>query len=66
MKEATEYANNIVQEAIDFSYSTDWLEKHVPKLIKILELNPLLTIPISGTQNQIWSFYEPKRYFKTS
>lgn len=47
VKEATEYANNIVQEAIDFSYSTDWLEKHVPKLIKILELNPLLTIPIS-------------------
>lgn len=26
VKEATEYANNIVQEAIDFSYSTDWLE----------------------------------------
>jgi hypothetical protein len=47
VRDATEYANSIVQEAIDFSYSTDWLEKHIPKLIKMLELNPLLTIPIS-------------------
>jgi hypothetical protein len=47
VNDATGYANSIVQEAIDFSYSTDWLEKHIPKLIKMLELNPLLTIPIS-------------------
>jgi hypothetical protein len=47
VRDATGYANSIVQEAIEFSYSTDWLEKHIPKLIKMLELNPLLTIPIS-------------------
>jgi hypothetical protein len=52
VRQATEYANNIVQEAIRCSYSTDWVEKHVPELIKILELNPLLTIPISALRTK--------------
>jgi hypothetical protein len=52
VRQATEYANNIVQEAITCSYSTDWVEKHVPELIKILELNPLLTIPISALRTK--------------
>lgn len=50
--EAAEYATDKVNEAIKFSYSTDWLEKHVPQLIKILELNPLLTIPISAPKTK--------------
>lgn len=46
VKKGVEYANDIVGKAIKYNYSTDWIEKHVSNITKILEIDPLLSIPI--------------------
>ncbi len=47
IKNATTFANEIVNEAIEKNYDTEWLEKKVSEIIKILDIDSLLTIPIS-------------------
>lgn len=47
VKKANNLALKIIKEAIENRHGTDWLEKRVPEIIKILEIDPLLTIPIS-------------------
>ena len=47
VKNASKLATEIVKESIEKKYGTDWLEKKVSEIIKILEIDPLLTIPIS-------------------
>ncbi len=47
VKNASEFANKIVDEAIREKYDTEWLEKNVVEIIKILDIDSLLTIPIS-------------------
>ncbi|MFZ0184499.1 MAG: VWA domain-containing protein, partial [Nitrosotalea sp.] len=42
VKKAINLASEIVKEAIEKKYGTDWLEKRVPEIIKILEIDPLL------------------------
>ena len=46
VKKASDFANNVVTEAIDNNYNTEWIERHISQLIKILELDPLASIPI--------------------
>ena len=45
VKKATDYANEIIKEAIDNNYDTNWMEQHIPKLIKILELDSWFRSP---------------------
>lgn len=47
IKKATKIAKNNVNKAINENFETDWLEKKVTEIIKILEIDSLLTIPIS-------------------
>ena len=47
IKKATEFAKKIVDESIEKKYDTDGLEKKVNEIIKILDIDSLLTIPIS-------------------
>ena len=47
IKKATTFAKKIVNKAIDQNQDTDWLEKNVTEIIKILDIDSLLTIPIS-------------------
>jgi hypothetical protein len=47
IKKATEFAKKIVDESIEKNYDTEWLEKNVNEIIKILDIDSLLTIPIS-------------------
>jgi thioredoxin-related protein len=47
VKKANILALEIVKEAVEKKYGTDWLEKRVPEIVKILEIDPLLTIPLS-------------------
>jgi len=47
IKKATIFAKKIVNEAIKNNQKTNWIEKHVTEIIKILEIDSLLTIPIS-------------------
>ena len=47
IKKANKLAKRIVDEVIKKNYDTDWLEKRVSEIIKILEIDSLLTIPVS-------------------
>ncbi len=47
IKKAAEFAKKNVSKAIEKNYDTDWLEKNVSDIVKILDIDSLLTIPIS-------------------
>ena len=47
IKKATTFAKKIVNQAINEKQDTDWVEKNVSEIIKILDIDSLLTIPIS-------------------
>ncbi len=47
IKKASELAKRIVDEAIKNNYDTDWLEKRISQIIKILDIDSLLTVPVS-------------------
>ncbi len=47
IKKATEFAKRIVDESIKKDFGTEWLEKKVAEIIKILDLDSLLTVPVS-------------------
>ncbi len=47
IKKASVFAKKIVSKAVNEKFGSDWLEKNVTEIIKILEIDSLLTIPIS-------------------
>jgi len=47
VKKASDFAKKIVDESIRKKYDTEWLEKKVVEIIKILDIDSLLTIPVS-------------------
>ena len=47
IKKATEFAKKIVKKAIEEKYDANLLEKNVSEIVKILDIDSLLTIPIS-------------------
>ena len=47
IKKASMFAKKIVNESIENNQKTSWIEKNVTQIIKILEIDSLLTIPIS-------------------
>ena len=47
IKKATTFAKKIVNKAINEKQDTDWVDKNVSEIIKILDIDSLLTIPIS-------------------
>ena len=47
IKKAAAFAKKIVNKAINENYDTEWLEKNVSEIIKILDIDSLLTIPVS-------------------
>jgi len=47
IKKASIFAKKIVRNAIDENHDTEWLEKNVSEIIKILDIDSLLTIPVS-------------------
>jgi hypothetical protein len=50
---AVEFANEVVNEALGNNYGTEWVEQQIPKLIKILELDPLVSIPILAPRTRM-------------
>jgi uncharacterized protein (UPF0335 family) len=61
---ASDYANEIVRESIENSYGTEWIEQHVPKLIKMLELDPLVSIPIIAPRTRMGASLNQNDLFK--
>jgi hypothetical protein len=47
IKKAAAFAKKNVNKAIEENYDTDWLEKNVSEIVKILDIDSLLTIPVS-------------------
>ena len=47
IKKATLLGKKIVKKAIQEKQDTQWLEKHVGEIVKILDIDSLLTIPVS-------------------
>ena len=47
IKKADGFTKKIINKAIKENFGTDWLEKNITEIIKILEIDSLLTIPIS-------------------
>ena len=47
IKKASMLAKEIVNKAINEKQGTDWIEKKVTEIIKILDIDSLLTIPVS-------------------
>ncbi|MCH9041716.1 MAG: VWA domain-containing protein [Nitrosopumilus sp.] len=47
IKKATEFAKKIVKKAIEEKYDANLLEKNVSEIVKILDIDSLLTIPVS-------------------
>ena len=53
VKSSSEFANDIVEQAIKNNYGTNWIEQHIPRLIKMLEVDPLVSIPIIAPRTRI-------------
>ncbi|HEY3094699.1 MAG TPA: VWA domain-containing protein [Nitrososphaera sp.] len=53
VKRAASYANEVVSEAIDDNHGTEWVEQHITKLIKVLELDPLVSIPVLAPRTRV-------------
>lgn len=53
VQNAVQYANEVVKEAIENSHGTGWLEQHIPKLIRMLELDSLVSIPILAPRTRV-------------
>ena len=47
IKKATKFAHEILDEAIENKHDTAWFEKKIPEIIKMLDIDSLLTIPIA-------------------
>ena len=44
---ASNFAKEILEEALQNNHNTEWIEKHIPKILIILDIDPLITIPLS-------------------
>jgi hypothetical protein len=53
VKTSSDFANSIVEQAIKDNHGTNWIEQHIPKLIKMLEIDPLISIPIIAPRTRI-------------
>ena len=49
---AVELAASAVQEALASDYQTKWIEEQVPRIIKILEVDPLVLVPFSTIRSR--------------
>lgn len=47
IKKAASLAEKIVSESIEKNHDTEWLEKRISEIIRVLDIDSLLTIPVS-------------------
>lgn len=47
VQKASKFAGTVLDGAVKNGHGTDWVEKQVPEIIRILEIDSLLTIPMS-------------------
>ena len=44
---ATNFAKEKLDEALENNYGTEWLDEHIPNIVKILDIDAMMTIPLS-------------------
>ena len=44
---AVKYAKEILNKCLEKNYDTEWLEKKIPEILKILDIDSLITIPLA-------------------
>ncbi len=47
IKKATKFSKEILEKGIKSHHGTDWFETKIPEIIKILDIDSLLTIPVA-------------------
>ena len=47
IREASAFAKKIVKKSVEEKRGTGWLEKNVSKIVKLLDIDSLLTVPVS-------------------
>jgi hypothetical protein len=53
VNKAVDFANAVVKDALYNNRSTDWIEQQVPQIVKLLQINPLITIPLIAPRSRI-------------
>lgn len=53
VREATKFANECIREALDKRLGTDWIYDKVREIVKILQIDPLLSIPLTTPRSSI-------------
>ncbi|HET9808004.1 MAG TPA: VWA domain-containing protein [Nitrososphaeraceae archaeon] len=64
VKQATDFANECIREAIDKRLGTDWIYDKVREIIKILQIDPLLSIPLTTPRSRIGMAMNKSDLFK--
>lgn len=44
---AVNFAKKVLKEALEKNYDTEWLEKKIPEILSILDIDSLITIPLA-------------------
>ena len=52
VSQAVDLAKLVVQEALVSGYQTRWIEEQVPRIIKILQVDPLVLVPFSTIRSR--------------
>ena len=65
IRKASTIAQEAVKESVENGYGVDWLEKKVSDIIRILEIDPLLTIPVSMPKIMSGIAMSEKDFMKT-
>ncbi len=47
VQKAVEFGKTILDQSLEKNYGTDWIEKNIPKILTMLDIDPLITIPLS-------------------
>jgi hypothetical protein len=64
VQKAVTFGNEIVKEALDNNLGTNWLERHIPKIIKLLQINPLVTVPLTILKSRLGFNLSPNDLMK--
>lgn len=53
VQSAVNFARELIDESIEENHRTEWIERQIPKIIKILQIDSLFTIPIVTLKSKI-------------
>lgn len=52
VRRAVEYSNKLIKEAIESNHDTIWIKKRIPDIMKMLQIDSLLSIPVLSIRNK--------------